>query len=52
MDVYSHWVDAVEEHVDSEVVLEVIDEMGLVQVVLDYVAPLGRAVLDDPLAVA
>lgn len=37
----AHRVEPVEEHIDSEVVLEVVDEVGTVEVLLHHVAHLA-----------
>ena len=51
MNVDSHWIEAIEHHVDSQIILQVINEMGLIEIVLNDESTLSTAILNDPLTI-
>lgn len=48
---YPHRINAVKQHINSEVVFQVVYEMWLVQVLLDDVSSFGCAIFDNFLAI-
>ena len=52
VDVDPERTDAVDQNVDSQVILQIVDQMRFVEILLDYVASFFRAVVDDPFAVS
>ena len=51
MNVDSHWIEAIEHHVDSQIILQVINEMGLIKIVLNDESTLSCAILNDLLTI-
>ena len=51
MNVNPHRIKTIKKYVDSQIILQIVDEMRLIEIVLNNVAALCRAIFNNPLTI-
>ena len=51
MNVNPHRIKAIKKYVDSQIILQIVNEMRLIEIVLNNVAALCRAIFNNPLTI-